>query len=66
MQALLRINEQEWRNDDEEQGEGIGPDRPILITFQRRSSAGFDDTLDEEADFGEFVNPHVRQRGGKQ
>ena len=39
---------------------------PFLITFQRRSSAGFDDTLDEEADFGEFVNPRGRQRGGKQ
>ena len=39
---------------------------PFLITFQRRPSVGFDDTLDEEVDFGEFVNPHGRQRGGKQ
>ena len=34
--------------------EELAPIYPFLITFQRRSSAGFDDTLDEEADFGEF------------
>ena len=30
MQALLRINRQGCRNDDEEQGGGIGPARPIF------------------------------------
>ena len=33
---------------------------------QRRLTIGFYDTLDEEANFGEFANPRGRQRGGRQ
>ena len=33
---------------------------------QRRSTVGFDDTSDEEAELGEFANPHGRKRGGRQ
>ena len=71
MQALLRINGQGRRNDEEEQGEGIGPARPNFnhipnLRNQKRATIRFDDTLDEETDFGEFVNPRCRQRGGRQ
>ena len=52
-------------NDNEEQGGRIGPARPTCnhipkIQNQRRPIVGFDDTLDEDADFGEFANPHGR------
>ena len=68
LQALLRINGQGRRNNDEEQGGGIGPARPIFnhspkIRNQRSPTIGFDDTSDEEADFGEFANPRGKQRG---
>ena len=71
LQVLLRINEQERRNDNEEQDEGIGPARPTFnhipkIQNQRRSTVGFDDTLDEDVDFGEFANPRSRQKEGRQ
>ena len=71
MQALLRINGQGCRNDDEEQGGGIGPARPTFnhipkIRNQRRLTIGFDDTSYEDADFSEFANPCGRQRGGRQ
>ena len=71
MQALLRINGQEHRNDNEEQGGGIGPARPtfshiLKIRNQRKPIVGFDDTLDENADFGEFENPRGKQREGRQ
>ena len=53
-------------NDDEEQGEGIGPARPTFnhipkIRNKIRPIVGFDDdTSNEDADFSEFVNPHGR------
>ena len=58
-------------NDDEEQDEGIGPARSIFnhipkIRNQRRPIVRFDDTLYEDANFGEFSNPRGRQRGGRQ
>ena len=61
LQALLWINGHGRRNDSEEQGKGIGPLRPTFnyipkIRNQRRPIVGFDDTLDEDAHFGEFVN----------
>ena len=67
----MRINEQWRRNDDEKQGGGIYPTRPLFnripkIRNQRSLTVGFDDTLDEETDLGEFANPHGRQRGGRQ
>ena len=67
---FLRINGQGHRNDDEEQGQGIGPAKPICnhipnIQNQRRPIARFYDTSNEEANFGKFVNPCGRQRGGK-
>ena len=70
LQALLRINGQGRKNDNEEQGEGISPARPtfnhiLKIRNQRRSTVGFDDTLDEDAGFGEFMNPHGRPREGR-
>ena len=56
------INGKGHRNDDKEQGGGIGLDRPTFnhipeIRIQRRPIVGFDDTSNEDADFGEFVNP---------
>ena len=68
-QALLRINGQWCMNDNEEQGGGIGPDRSTFshipkIRNQRRLTRGFDDTLDEDADFGEFFSARGRQREG--
>ena len=65
------INRQGRRNDDEEQGEGIGHARPnfnriLNIRNQRSPTVGFDDTSNEETDFDEFTNPHGRQRGGRQ
>ena len=59
------------RNDDKEQGGGIGPVRPTFnfipnIRNQTMPVAGFDDTSDEEADLGEYANPCGRQRGGRQ
>ena len=53
----MRINGHGCRNDDEEQGGGIGPARPIFnlipyIRNSRRLALGFDDTLDKEANFG--------------
>ena len=60
LQALLRINGQGHRNDDEEQGGGIGPSRPTfnhipkIRNRKRLTTVGFDDASDEDADFGEF------------
>ena len=56
--------------DDEEQGRGIGLTIPIFnhipyIQNQRRSVVRFDDTSDEEGDWGEFANPCGRQKGGR-
>ena len=44
---------------------------PFVITFQiceikEGQLHDFYDTLDEEADFCEFANPHDRQRSGRQ
>ena len=66
----MRINGQGRKNDDEKQGGGIGVARPTFnhipkIRNRRRLTIGFDDTSDEDADFGEFANPRVRQRGGR-
>ena len=71
MQTLLRINGQGRRNDDKEQSGGSGPARPSFnhipkIRNQRRPTIGFDDTSDEDANFGEFVKPRGRQRKGRQ
>ena len=71
MQALLRINGQGHRNDNEEQGGGIGRTRPTFnyipkIRNQKRPIVGFDNTLDEDADFGGFENPCGTQREGSQ
>ena len=71
MQALLRINRQGCRNDNEEQGGGIGLVRPTFnhvpnIRNQIRPTVGFYGTLYEDADFGEFTNPRGRQREGRQ
>ena len=70
LQALMRVVGQRNENNDEEQGGGVGPARPIVnpipnLQNQRRLAAGFDDTSDEEADFGEIALPHGRQRGGR-
>ena len=67
---LLRINGQGLKNDNEEQGGGIGLARPTFnhipkIRNQRRSTVGFDDTLDEDLDLGEFPNPRDIQREGR-
>ena len=67
----MSINGQECTNDDEEHGGGIGSARSTFnlipnIRNQRRSTKGFDDTSDEEADLGEYANPHDKQRGGRQ
>ena len=71
LQALLSINGQEHRNDDEEHGRGIGSARPTFkpipnIRNQRRPVVGFDETLDEEANLGEYENPRGRQKCGRQ
>ena len=71
MQALLKINGQGHRNNDEDQDRGISPSIPIFnhnlkISNQRSPTVGSDDTSDEEADFGEFVNPLGKQIGGRQ
>ena len=68
---MLRINGQGRGNDDEKQSGGIGLARPTFnhipkIRNQRRSTVGFDDTSNEDADFSEFVNPRGRQREGRQ
>ena len=68
---LLKINRQGHRNDDKEQGGGIGPTKPTFnhipkIQNQRRPTIGFDDTSDEDANFGEFAIPCGRQRKGRQ
>ena len=67
----MSINGKERKNVDEERGGVIGLVRPIFnpipnIRNQRRLIVGFDDTSNEEADFGEFINPCGRQRGGNQ
>ena len=67
----MRINGQGHRNDDEEQGRGIDTTRPIFnhipkIRNQRRLIVRFDDTSNENADFGEFANPRGREREGRQ
>ena len=54
-----------------DKGVGISPVRPTFnhipkIRNQRRSTVGFDDTLDEDVDFGEFANPRGTQREGRQ
>ena len=56
LQALLSINGQGHRNDDEEHGRGIGPATPTFnlipnIRNQMRLVVGFNDTSYEEADF---------------
>ena len=68
LQALMRVIGQRNGNNDEQQGGGVGPARPIVnlipnLQNQRRPAAGFDDTSDEKADFGEIALPHGRQRG---
>ena len=64
------VGQRNWNN-NEKQGRGVGPARPIVnpipnLQNQKRSAAGFDDTSDEEADFGEIALPYGRQRGGRQ
>ena len=66
----MRINGQGRRNDDEKQGGGIGSAKLNFnhipnIRNQRRPTAEFDDTSDEETDFGQFANSRGRQRGGR-
>ena len=39
---------------------------PSLIYKIKEGQPRFDDTSDEEADFGEIALPHGRQRGGRQ
>ena len=68
---LLRINGHGRRNDDEEQGGGIGPAKPTFnhipkIRNQRMPTVGFDDTSDDDVYFGEFANPRGTQREGRQ
>ena len=67
----MNINGQERRYDDEEHGGGIGPASPTFnlipnIRNQRRPTTRFDDNSNEEADLGEYANPHGIQRGGRQ
>ena len=70
MLALLRINGQEHGNENEEQDGGIDSARPTFnhipkIRNQRRPTIGFDDILDEDADYGEFANRRGRHREGR-
>ena len=69
LHALLRINGQGCRNIDEEQGGGIGSARQIFnhslkIQNERSQIIRFDDTSDEEADFGEFVHVANKEEEG--
>ena len=68
---MLKINGKGHRNDDKEQGGGIGLARPTFnhipeIQIQRRTTVGFDDTSNEDVDFVEFVNPRGIKREGRQ
>ena len=67
----MRIKGQGHKNDNEEQGGGIGPARPTFnhipkIRNQKRPIVEFESTLDEDADCVEFANPRDRQREGRQ
>ena len=62
---LLRISGQGHRNDDREHNREIGSARFIFnhipkIQNQRRLTVRFDDTSDDDSDFGEFENPSGR------
>ena len=69
LQAVLRVIEYGHRNNDSEQGRAVNPVRPIINPIpnnQRRIVMGYNDTSDDEADFGEVANARGRFYDGRQ